>query len=124
MSRGMELTKPLEVGKTYKRVDGKEVTCIKVTDLRGYECAQFDDYAETHARTMKDWEGNESALDYIKRFGGDDPETSGYRYNRASDRGRCTGGKLDNFAVIPEPLDADYAIPYMKHLLRSFEGLL
>lgn len=55
---------PFELGKTYKRRDGKEVTIIKVSNQRGYETVQGDD--------------------------GDHPE-SGYRYNRDSDRGRCTG---------------------------------
>lgn len=55
---------PFELGKTYKRRDGKDVTIIKVINHRGYETVQGDD--------------------------GDHPQ-SGYRYNRDTDRGRCTG---------------------------------
>jgi hypothetical protein len=59
---------PFELGKTYKRRDGKEVTIIAINNHRGYETVQGDD--------------------------GSCP-TSGFRYNRANDRGRCTGSLGD-----------------------------
>jgi hypothetical protein len=55
---------PFELGKTYKRRDGKDVTIIAVSNQRGYETVQGDDGA----------------------YPG-----SGFRYNRDNDRGRCTG---------------------------------
>ncbi len=62
------MSKPFEVGKTYTTQAGAKVTCIELTRVRGYESARFDD--------------------------GED-ENSGWRYNRASDRGRVTGSAFD-----------------------------
>jgi len=64
------MSKPFEVGKTYKTREGKSVTIINATDLPGYEGVQGDDPLD----------GN--------------PE-GGWRYNRASDRGRVTGSAFD-----------------------------
>lgn len=84
----VELSKPFEVGKTYSRLDGKVVTCIKTTSPPGYQCAQFDDREEVYA-ARGHTDGN--------------PLDSGYRYNRGQDRGRCTAGQFDDpFNVIPE----------------------
>lgn len=55
---------PFELGKSYPRRDGKMVKIIAVNNCRGYETVQGDD--------------------------GETPEV-GFRYNRESDRGRCTG---------------------------------
>jgi len=74
-------TKPFEVGKQYQRHDGVVVTCIDVRN----ECARFDDYDP----------------DYIDEHGF--AHTRGWRYNRDSDRGRCTASRPDNYRnVIPE----------------------
>jgi hypothetical protein len=55
---------PFELGKSYKRRDGKLVTIIEVINTRGYETVRGDDAESPHL---------------------------GCRYNRDSDRGRCTG---------------------------------
>jgi hypothetical protein len=71
---------PFELGKTYKRRDGKDVKIIAVSTQRGYETVQGDDGASP---------------------------TSGFRYNRDNDRGRCTGTA------------GDYSDP--RNLLPEFE---
>lgn len=72
-------TKPFEVGKSYQRHDGIVVTC---TELQG-ECALFSDF------WIDEHDGN--------------PIRLGWRYNRDSDRGRCTGSRAENYRnVIPE----------------------
>ena len=88
----IELSKPFEVGKTYTRLDGKQVICIKtVSANKGYETAQFDDRLEVF-----------TARGFIPGIDGD-PLDSGFRYNRGQDRGRCTAGQFDDpFNVIPE----------------------
>lgn len=121
LTNGMVLTKPFEIGKTYKRVDGTDVTCISLSYTRGYETAQFSDFAETHARLGEVYAKKGITLS-AKDMG--EPEKSGYRYNRASDRGRCTGGEWDGYCVIPEPNDADYALAALKHLNLSFKDIL
>ena len=89
----VELSKPFEVGKKYFRLDGKLVTCIKtVSAHKGYETAQFDDREEVFASRNRPADRHGNPLD------------SGFRYNRGSDRGRCTACKFDDpFNVIPEP---------------------
>lgn len=123
----MDLTKPFVVGETYQRADGKTVTCIALSeDLKGYECAQFDDYEETHARTADKYKNEEDVLDYIKRFGGDDPKASGFRYNRPNDRGRCTGSAFDfsdPFNVIPHR-QTYVTVEQLDWLMKSFKDIL
>lgn len=62
-------TKPFVVGRTYKTQAGDDVTITaESTRHPGYECVQGDDRLT--------------------------PE-GGWRYNRESDRGRCTGSAFD-----------------------------
>lgn len=61
-------TAPFELGKTYLTKAGKPVKIIQVTNTPGYEAVQGDDGENT---------------------------TLGWRYNRAEDRGRCTGSAFD-----------------------------
>jgi hypothetical protein len=118
----IEFTKPFEVGKTYKRVDGKEVVCIKTKETKHYETAQFDDYEECHYRVMAEYAAKDQ-LHFVKASdpNWNDPSRSGYRYNRAEDRGRSTGSKWDEYSVIPEPTDRDYVLELYAHIKRSFE---
>lgn len=121
----IELTKPFEVGKTYKRVDGVTVICTQVNNShRGYETAQFSDFVETHERAMSKYRDDPATMAFIKKVDPDpeNPTKSGYRYNRAEDRGRCTGSEWDGFAVIPEPRDAEHVRNLFEHLTRSFES--
>jgi hypothetical protein len=75
-------TEPFVLGETYKCLDGTEVTCIEIGK---YECVRFSD-GET---VMLDGEEH----------------TTGWRYNRDSDRGRGTACRVDNPRnVIPRPL--------------------
>jgi hypothetical protein len=69
---------PFELGKSYPRRDGKMVKIIGINTQRGYETIQGDD-AEADAL--------------------------GWRYNRDSDRGRCTGSLSDD----PHNLLPDFA---------------
>ena len=88
-------TKPFEVGKSYKTVSGKTVTCIELNNtIPGYETARFDD-------------GEDKQLFLV---GGETVGAStGWRYNRDGiDRGRVTGTAFDHSdpgCVIPEPAD-------------------
>lgn len=80
-------TKPFEVGKAYQTNEGNTVTCVELSDRPGYECARFDD-GETVPAPI-----------------GEGTVTTGWRYNRDSDRGRCTGSAMDHSdprCVIPE----------------------
>lgn len=80
-------TKPFEVGKAYQTHEGKTVTCVELSTTRGYECARFDD-GET-----------------VPAPNGVGTNTTGWRYNRDQDRGRCTGSAGDHSdprCVIPE----------------------
>lgn len=61
-------SKPFELGKSYMRRDGKMVKIIALCGSRGYETVQGDDAEAPHL---------------------------GARYNRAGDRGRCTGTNHD-----------------------------
>lgn len=67
-----ELTKPLELGRSYLTQAGAAVTIVQVMndDLPGYECVQGDDPSENAPEGV-------------------------WRYNRASDRGRVTGSAFD-----------------------------
>lgn len=101
-------TKPFEVGKQYKRLDGKIVTCIKVNnELVHHSTAQFDDYQESHDRVMAKYANDTGAMEFImKDPEWDNPKKSGHRYNRDQDRGRCTASPDDDpLNVIPEPHD-------------------
>lgn len=122
----IDLTKPFEVGKMYRRVDGVQVICTQVkNDLKGYETAQFSDFVESFERAMAPYWDDQSTLDFMKRCdptGWNDPTKSGHRYNRAEDRGRCTGSKWNGFAVIPEPRDAEHVQELFDHLRLSFES--
>lgn len=77
-------TARFEVGETYLRNDGAEVTCIKLHDLFGRRsCALFSD-----SRVEADEDGRFHLL--------------GYRYDRDEDRGRLTASRWDNpHNVIP-----------------------
>jgi hypothetical protein len=96
-------TKPFEVGKTYKRHDGVEVTCVEVKGTKGYETARFSD------STLR-WYFTGG---WPRRDGGSEPvkwhvATTGWRYNRDEDRGRVTGTEFDHSdprCVIPESAD-------------------
>jgi hypothetical protein len=82
-------TKPFEVGKSYLTNEGKTVVCIELTDLEHYECARFDD-----GETIEYELAGEKRID-----------TTGWRYNRDEDRGRCTGTAFDHSdprCVIPK----------------------
>ncbi len=120
----IELTKPFEVGKMYKRVDGVSVICTQVNNTnKGYETAQFSDFVEIHERTMSIIRKYESSLALAKQCDPDceDSTKSGYRYNRHGDRGRCTGSPWDGYAVIPEPRDAEHVHKLFEYLKRSFQ---
>jgi hypothetical protein len=60
----IEGSKPFELGKSYPRRDGKMVKIVALCGSKGYETVQGDDAEAPHL---------------------------GARYNRAGDRGRCTG---------------------------------
>jgi len=84
-----DTTKPFELGRTYLTRAGRSVTIIAVSDVPGYECVQGDDHPPG------------------------DPK-GGWRYNRASDRGRVTGSAFDMSDprnLIPEFADAPKASP-------------
>lgn len=68
---------PFELGKTYKRRDGRDVTIIEVNnEMKGYETVQGDDAESPRL---------------------------GWRYNRESCRGRCTGSlAIDPSNLLPE----------------------
>lgn len=101
-------TMPFMVGKTYRRADGEMVTCIKVTVVAGYECAQFDDGEETYSANVQHILDNcPEMLAYVEAVNKKtEPwNRSGWRYNRDADRGRCTGTAhdwSDNLNVWPE----------------------
>ena len=96
-------TKPFEIGKAYKTIGGKTVTCIDLRDDPGYETARFSDgdltwlalggYRNRHT-------GERVPVRWLA-------STTGWRYNRDGiDRGRCTGTPCDLSdprCVIPEP---------------------
>ena len=117
-----DLTKPFEVGKLYKRVDGVSVICTQVSDkIKGYETAQFSDFVERHEAVLASYEDQPLMMKFIKQMPDwDDPTKSGFRSNRAEDRGRCTGGPWDQYAVIPEPRDEQYVLDYIAHLNRAY----
>ena len=114
-----DLTKPFEVGKLYKRVDGVSVICTQVTILKGYESAQFSDFVECFQRAQTEVTTLAEILNSTDPTW-NDPTRSGYRYNRAEDRGRCTGGPWNDFAVIPEPRDEQHVLDYIAHLNRAY----
>lgn len=64
----IEGSKPFELGKSYPRRDGKMVKIVALCGSKGYETVQGDDAEAPHL---------------------------GARYNRAGDRGRCTGTNHD-----------------------------
>lgn len=120
----IELTKPFEIGKTYKRVDGVTVICTQVNNsTKGYETAQFSDFVEVHERVMSQYRDDPHTMGFIERCDPDyeNPAKSGWRYNRAEDRGRATGSKWDSYAVIPEPRETEHVHDLFEHLRRSFE---
>jgi hypothetical protein len=90
-------TKPFELGKTYLRHDGVPVRCIEIGQGHS-ECVRFDDGDLRWYFTGG----------YKRRDGGFEPvkwhaSTSGWRYNRDSDRGRVTATDFDNpRCVVPE----------------------
>lgn len=100
-------TKPFEKGKKYLTQEGKEVICIEVNDHKYYESARFNDgdgngltWSFTggyYHRHTHEW------IPVVWRT-----HTTGWRYNRDSDRGRVTGSAHD-FSdprnVIPESAD-------------------
>lgn len=74
------MSKPFELGKTYKTHEGKDVTIIEVNnEIKGYETVRGDDHGD----------------DYIDEKG--QAHKLGYRYNREgkNERGRCTGSPPD-----------------------------
>lgn len=98
-------TRPFEIGKSYRTMDGRTVTCIEVNDKPHYETARFDDGKEVWCMMGG----------YVNRYGRWVREkrqrvTTGWRYNRNSiDRGRVTGTAFDHSdprCVIPEPAHA------------------
>lgn len=76
------MSKPFELGKTYKTLEGKDVTIIEANNsIPGYETVRGDDHGPDREDEFK-------------------PGTFhkvGYRYNRegAKERGRCTGSPVD-----------------------------
>jgi len=81
-----ELTKPFELGKTYKTLGGKDVTIVAIKGVPGYETVEGDDLSPN--------------------VPADERPHGIHRYNRASDRGRVTGSAFDMsdpYNLIPEP---------------------
>lgn len=89
-------TKPFEVGKQYKRIDGTVVTCVAINqDNNRFHAACFDDFP-----------------------------TKGWRYNgNDGRRGQMTGCKPDDYrTVIPNPLPSlEEAIKLLKNILETYK---
>jgi hypothetical protein len=78
------MSKPFEVGKMYKTQAGESVTIIETkNDLPGYECVRGCDHGTDNPHYPR-YEGATGRW-----------HTSGWRYNRESDRGRVTGSAFD-----------------------------
>lgn len=94
-SRGA--TKPFEVGKSYQTNEGKTVTCVELSR----ECARFNDGTLRWHHTGGWRNRHTGEMEPVKWHAA----TTGWRYNRESDRGRVTGTSFDHSdprCVIPE----------------------
>lgn len=93
-------TLPFELGKSYQTNEGKTVKCIELHDTPGYETARFDD-GTLRWYHRGGWPRHDGTIEPVTWHVG----TSGWRYNRDSDRGRVTGTEFDHSdprCVIPE----------------------
>lgn len=94
-------TKRFELWKWYDRQDGKRVQVIEVRNDGWFDGVRCDDGAECEARYVPTaWELEAEALGDMPKRG-----SSGWRYNRDSDRGRATGSAFDfsdPFNLVPE----------------------